>query len=79
MQIPASYCKIEELPSPTRKPLCEHDLHRRIRSFFLGPRGPQSGLDEYRQGINIKRLANRWEASLALPVLGAKRRNPATR
>jgi hypothetical protein len=53
MQLPASYCKIEELPSPTRKPFCELDLHRRIRSFFLVPRGPQAGLGGRRQAIGV--------------------------
>jgi hypothetical protein len=53
MQIPASYSKTEELPSALRKSYCEQDLNRRIRSFFLVPRGPQPGLDEYRQGIDI--------------------------
>ena len=35
LQIPASYSRTEELPSPTRKPFCELDLHRRIHSFPL--------------------------------------------
>ena len=35
LQIPASSSRTEELPSPTCKPFCEVDLHRRIRSFFL--------------------------------------------
>src|SRR5208337_2080787 len=59
LQIPARSSTTDELPSALRKPFCELDLHRRIRSFFLVPRGPQPGLDEYRQGIEIKRLVHR--------------------
>jgi len=58
-RINAHLCTIVELPSALRKPFCELDLHRRIRSFVLVPREPQPGLDECRQGIDIKRLAHR--------------------
>jgi hypothetical protein len=59
MRINAHLCATEELPSALRKPFCELDLHRRIRSFFPVPRGLQPGWDGYRQGIDIKRLAHR--------------------
>ena len=58
-QITASSRTTEELPSPTRKPFCELDLHRRIRFFFLVPRGPQAGLGACRQAIDVKRRAHR--------------------
>jgi hypothetical protein len=34
VKIPADYSRTEELPSPTRKPFCGLDLHRRIRCSF---------------------------------------------
>ena len=70
MQIPASSSRTEELPSPTRKPLCEPDLHRRIRSSFPIRSGRQAALGEFRQGIEVKRLGIETGTQLARIIQG---------
>jgi len=62
-----------ELPPALRKPFCERDLHRRIRSCFLVPRGPQAGLDDYRQGIEIKTTCAQVRSLLRRPTLREKK------
>jgi hypothetical protein len=70
MQIPANSSRTEELPSPTRKPLCEPDLHRRIRSSFPIRSGRQAALGEFRQGIEVKRLGIETGTQLARIIQG---------
>ena len=57
--MPAHSSTTLEPPSQKHKPLCERYLHRWNRSSFPFSGGRQVGLDEYRQGIEIKRLAHR--------------------
>ena len=61
-KIPAHPYTNVEPQFPTRKPLCRWDLHRCISSSRILWGRHRVGLDEYRQGIEIKRLTHRGEA-----------------
>ncbi len=60
-QITASSSRTEELSSQNHKPLCDRYLGRWISSSFPFRGGRQAGLDECRQGIEVKGHAYRRE------------------
>ena len=74
--MPAHTCTTLVPPSQKRKPLCDSYLYRWIRPSFPFRGGRQAGWDEYRQGIEGKRLPH--SASLPRRATLPQKQPPAT-